>query len=475
MKKVRLLVSVIFVLFMIGVNVQKTFPSVHASGETPYAVIEDYYASVDVGSYLQCDYKLSWFKEGDILKISLVDFGEFEFTYPLRFMRKNLVGDGSIGYYAYAELSIDIDYTNNRLYIEELRVGEGKVYIDGSDIVTQPLHSTIIEYVHLIRPSFNGIPPMSFDLEEVENGGFTNQNVTVRYNSDFSEFGYIMYAVNGEGVDDELINGQQFTNEGLYQFIMVDMYNGIVEAEFTIDKTSPQIVFDINEGETQETTVFTRDLTIQYSDNYNITSAVYCKDNGEEVSFESGMTFTENGTYIITIGDAAGNVATKTFTISKPTLPTYTLIGVTEGGYTKGSVNVDYDETLAFAMYERYDVNRNCLEEGIELLSTTVLSSEGYYVVYLYGINGGVVEITFTIDKTVPTILLNNGQLNAGGSASSVKVTFSDNYGIANANYSFGGSMHTLENGMTFTAKGSYSIIIQDVAGNRKMITFKVI
>ena len=109
------------------------------------------------------------------------------------------------------------------------------------------------------------------------------------------------------------------------------------------------------------------------------------------------------------------------FTIDK-TAPTITLNGVTDGGYTNSaSVVATIKEKNISSCYYVLNSNKTNYTSG------TPLTGKGVYDLTVIDKVGFSVTVTFTIDRTAPTIRL-TGATNGGYTKTDVSVTISDDY-----------------------------------------------
>lgn len=143
-----------------------------------------------------------------------------------------------------------------------------------------------------------------------------------------------------------------------------------------------------NKGETNG------DVTVNYSGvdvvgTYSVSNIGYV--SSPVTSFNSGMTFTEDGYYRIEVKNSYNNEVLR-FRIDK-TPPFGTLSGVTDGGCTNASVSFRWTESGVTAK-----LNGNAYTSG------ATVSAEGSYDIVLSDKAGNSTTYTFTIDKTSPTI-----------------------------------------------------------------------
>ena len=171
--------------------------------------------------------------------------------------------------------------------------------------------------------------------------------------------------------------------------------------EVWVDKTKPVInITGVSDG-----MVYNTDVTpvIDVTDtNLNLTIITL---NG--VSFVSGTTITEDGSYTLYVyaDDTAGNNAEKTvtFTIGK-TLPNINITGVENGEYYNTDVTPIVNVTDDDLNYTIITLNNESFVSG------TTITEEGTYTLYVYAEdlagNNASVTLIFTVDKTLPVITI---------------------------------------------------------------------
>ena len=232
-------------------------------------------------------------------------------------------------------------------------------------------------------------------LGGVENGGATNGNVTI---ATTEETATLTVYLNGEEIS--YTAGDELTAEGEYRAVATDLANNSVEVTFSIDKTAPVLTLTgvENGGKTNGNVAIS---AVDYA-----TVVVYFND--EEVEYVLGEELTEEGVYCVVATDAVGNESEAAFTIDK-TAPVLTLNGVENGEKTNGNISIAVtDDATDVKVY------LNGTEISYELGSD--LKDEGEYKASAIDTLGNIVEVSFTIDKTAPEIVLtgveNNGKTN---------------------------------------------------------------
>ena len=304
-------------------------------------------------------------------------------------------------------------------------------------------------------------------------------------------------------LDGELQSGTTATvsGEGQHSFWVEPEIGYRAQYYYYIDKTAPTLSFGgVTSGG------FTRSgVTASGSDNMGVASVRYSYTTGG--SFPSSAdtsytgTLTAAGNYYMTVTDYAGNNASYTFTIDN-SAPVLALNGVTDGGFTSGSVTVSWDTSVTGASGQRTNENDRLTvtyahsrdgtfptETDSTAYMNTVFSSEGNYLVKITDSAGNSTSYTFTIDKTAPVLSL-GGIANGGYGKADVTASWTDDVGGAGAQranendaltvkYSrsaskdFPASAETAYTG-TLSQEGNYLLVITDRAGNSTKYTFTI-
>ena len=272
-------------------------------------------------------------------------------------------------------------------------------------------------------------------LNGVTNGGTTNSNVS---------FDAITSDVSIKLDNAHYTSGNPITTPGNHTIVITDRYGNSNTYTFTIDRTPPSYNVSgvTNDGKTN------KNVSITWTE-----AGATATLNG--VAYTSGSLITAEGNYIFTIKDPVGNSTSFNFTIDK-TPPTFTLEGTTNGGRTKSSVKLTWDEVGATAT-----INDEPYTKG------TTIADEGFYTIILSDSLGNKTNITFEIDKTPPTFTL-EGVMQGGRTNQDVKLSWSE----VGATASMDG--HSISNPSVFTNDGLYKIILSDTLGNKSTIQFEI-
>ena len=236
------------------------------------------------------------------------------------------------------------------------------------------------------------------------------------------------------------LNGRPYTSgtvistEDTYTLVYTDESGNVSTIRFAIDKTVPVITGVEEDGvyKTSVTPIFNEGTAILNGQPYN-----------------SGSAISNEGSYTLTVTDAAGNVSTVHFVISNTT-------PVINGVADDMAYNRDVIPT-----FEEGTVTLN----GIPYISGTPISEEGLYVLQIKDAAGNTTgsAISFEIDKTAPII---NGVAN--GESYDRDATPSFNEGAATLN----GRPYT--SGTPISSEGSYILTVTDAAGNTSSVYFTI-
>jgi len=273
---------------------------------------------------------------------------------------------------------------------------------------------------------------------------------------------------------------------------------------FTIDTTAPTISISCGDNGFSKGAV-----TVNYADNYAVASAVYSRStNGTyptsaTTSFSNGASFTDEGNYTVKVTDKAGNVTTKHFTIDK-TAPTLSLSGVSNGGFTNGSVSFTWNTGYTYVTSNRANTNDALTVKysysttgsfpttaSTTYTSGTSLTTAGNYRVTITDKAGNSTSYTFTIDKSAPTLTLSgvsnggftNGNVTASWetTADSITAQRSNSNDALTVKYSYNttGDFPTTAStayslNTPLLEAGNYRMTITDKAGNSKSYTFTI-
>ncbi|RTE08542.1 S-layer homology domain-containing protein [Paenibacillus whitsoniae] len=226
--------------------------------------------------------------------------------------------------------------------------------------------------------------------------------------------------------------GTVISTEGTHTLVATDAAGNTTTVTFTIDKTAPTV-----SGVT-ESGLYKVDKQITFNEGV-------AKLDG--VNFTSGDTVSTEGDHTIVVTDAAGNLTTVHFTIDK-TAPVVT--GATHGQ----SYNTDRTLTLSDGTAT---LDNNPYTGG------TVISTEGEHTLVATDAAGNTTTVTFTIDKTAPTV---SGVTESGLYKVDKQITFNEGTAkLDGVNFASGDTVNT---------EGDHTIVVTDAAGNSTTVHFTI-
>ena len=277
-----------------------------------------------------------------------------------------------------------------------------------------------------------------------------------------------------------------------------------MSSSFTIDTTAPTVNLSCGDNG------FTRSsVKVTYSDNIGIASAKSASSTSSSFpsvgtnDFTNGKEFSGASNYTITVVDKAGNSTTKHFTIDT-TVPTLSLSGVSDGGFTKGNVSATWQTNVgginaqlvnsSDVLTVKYSVSTGSsfpTSATTSYSSGTSLTNAGNYLITISDKAGNSTSYKFTIDKSAPTLTL-SGVSDGGFTKGNVSATWGTSVGGATAQLvnssdaltvkyamSTGSSFPTsattsYSSGTSLTNAGNYLITISDKAGNSTSYKFTI-
>ncbi len=277
-------------------------------------------------------------------------------------------------------------------------------------------------------------------------GGVANN---VKYNRDvagtFTE-GTATLSKNSEAAAPYL-SGAPITEEGSYVLVVTDAAGNSNTVSFSIDRTAPTVGV-VSDGGLYNVTV---------SPTFNEGTATLAKDGGASAAYSSGTPIAPEGEYVLVVKDGAGNTTTVSFTIDK-TPPAV-------GGITNnGKYNIDVAGTFTEGTAT---LSKNS-EAAAPYMSGASITDEGSYVLVVTDAAGNSNTVSFTIDRTAPTV----GVVNDGG-LYNVTVSPTFNEGTASLSKD-GGAPAAYSSGTPIAAEGNYVLVVIDGAGNSTTISFTI-
>lgn len=189
-------------------------------------------------------------------------------------------------------------------------------------------------------------------------------------------------------------------------------------------------------------------------------TVVLTKD-GTVVEYESGDELTEDGAYTLTFENFDGYKATYAFTIDTqaPEIKT-------EGANHRESVNEDVK-----VFYTEENLTAELFKDGKSLgeyTSGNPVSADGAYRIRVSDQANNVVEVEFTIDKTVDYAI----NVNDKGLSNSVIATANEQVTVS---LTKNGEAVEYALGAAITEPADYTLVLTDALGNRSEVAFKIV
>lgn len=183
--------------------------------------------------------------------------------------------------------------------------------------------------------------------------------------------------------------------------------------------------------------------------------------DGVVVPYESGDELTEDGAYTLTFENYDGYKATYAFTIDTkaPEIKT-------EGADHRESVNEDVK-----VFYTEENLTAELFKDGKSLgeyTSGNPVSADGQYRIRVSDQANNVVEVEFTIDKTVDYAI----NVNDKGLSNSVIATANEQVTVS---LTKNGEAMEYALGAAITEPADYVLVLTDALGNRSEVAFKVV
>ena len=222
-------------------------------------------------------------------------------------------------------------------------------------------------------------PAPTGELEGVENGGHTNTAVEFSWEDD----AIVTVTKNGEKI--EYMSGRKLTEDGEYTIVFENHDGHKTTYTFTIDTKAPEIAVDGAKAEGATNT----NVSVNFDEDG--LTAIIEKDGTEVNDYASGTVISEDGKYVVTVTDKAGNLVETSFEIDK-TVGYY--VNINDGGLAN-SVTIYEQENLEFV------VTKN--GTPIEYKDGTAITEPAEYTVILTDDIGNKAEFSFTIVEPVVT------------------------------------------------------------------------
>lgn len=351
--------------------------------------------------------------------------------------------------------------------IVSLEIYKDGVKLDGvSPDITNYTFTKDGTYEVIIRDNFGRIITKAYKFDKALPIGHlscdndTKTNDSVSFTFDNSKY-YVEIYKDGALIGKDTSGAVSYNSDGSYsiKLINIDDEDNFSVYSFVIDTKAPTVsLTGVEAGGSTNSNV-----SIAWEDS-DVESATYTLNGVERGRFDNNTTFTEEGTYVVTVSDELGNKTVKTFTIDKSLdYSVYDLSGIEATGTdmtTSGNVVIFNNEELHIEVTkngENYDYN---FEES--------LTEEGYYNIRIYDDLGNSSTFTIVIDKSVDynSNVVDGSTTNGDvyfvtGEKSTIIVTKDGNP----CSYNWGERL---------TEEGEYFVTMYDAFGNEKTVSFTI-
>lgn len=367
-------------------------------------------------------------------------------------------------------------------------------FLTGIDAVT-----TVVDYVQK--------NPVG-ELKGVENGGYTNGNVSFEWTDE----AIVIVEKDGEVIP--YVSGQSLTENGAYTVTFENHDNFKTTMTFIIDKDSPVVTI---EGATERSTV-NGDVKVNFTE--ESLSAELFKDGVSVGAYVSGTAVTESGDYKVVVTDLANNTTEVTFGIDK--VVDYE-ININDKGLansvtvkanedvtlilTKGEEVVEYKlgdavtnpgtytATLTDKLGNSSTVQFTIVEPLVKSFEHNFDNTPGFEKVMMNGeekrLNYGTLELftdgvhevsviangktytfTVTVDSTAPAITITGAE---NGGTTKDTVILSDLTEDAEMRVYLNDQEIEYKLGDELTELGKYRVVLTDECGNSSEYTFEIL
>ena len=303
-------------------------------------------------------------------------------------------------------------------------------------------------------PSYDGIT----------NNETTKEDVTLTVSDDTD----VTVAVTLNGEEVTYTEGEAFTEEGVYEVVLVDEAFNETQITFTIDKTAPK--FDgLTSGSHYET------IEINVTDATETTITVKNMDTGETTTVENGTVLTADATYYITAEDAAGN-QTSIWVAIDTTAPSIT--GVDEEKPTnKNEIVYVSDKFLMTVTIDGVEYTRDDFtvsDNGENFTFQKKITKEGTHTVIATDKYGNTTTKTFVIDKTAATAEITYSITELTNKNITVTLTASEEVELVNSGTWNPASGYATVFKKAYSKNTTQTVTLRDKAGNESTVEVKI-
>lgn len=332
-------------------------------------------------------------------------------------------------------------------------------------------------------------------LSGVSDGGFTKGNVSATWGTSVggataqlvnsSDALTVKYAMSTgssfpTSATSSYSSGTVLSTEGKYIITISDKAGNSTSYKFTIDRTDP--VIKLSGGTTQDKGFAKSAVKVEYSDS-NLQSYTYKRDSSAEQSFNSGTQFADEGVYVITVLDKAGNSASVSFTVDT-TAPIISCDLLSEA-FTNKTFSVKASDKYFSNLFFKTPDSVNFSEQADMNYSVAQSATNGTYQFYATD-KAGNQSAKYTIYfDTVAPVLSNiisgsfyKGQVSVlwdvNGSVLNSSDEVTAKFATSLTNFYPSAVQDAYTRGRALSEDGNYLFRIQDKAGNYTDYNFTI-
>lgn len=210
------------------------------------------------------------------------------------------------------------------------------------------------------------------------------------------------------------INEVLIVENGSYTLRLYDNAGNVETLTFVADIVYPDVTFIGEMYENQANTyVFTSEVVVDLSHATDIVGVEYIDKETLEVVAIEGDVLTEDGTYLIRVTNAFNNSSVYQITIDTTAIALETLDNTFLKTEYELEFGADYEEIarIEITYCEAYDAACEDVTGLYTLEQVMVFREEGKYTINVYDMYDNTSSLTFTIDKTAPSVTM-NGEAN---------------------------------------------------------------
>ena len=313
-------------------------------------------------------------------------------------------------------------------------------------------------------------------LGGVTEGGETNKAVNLTYKSNIGstvyqngEIRYGLTVVTADGyridIPAEAVNNGAWT---VRLYVRSDEKN-YIDVHFVIDTIPPVATATDESGKTLEwSSTVNVPFKIDWDASDSIKRVRTEYNGGYAKTYYRGLVLADDGTYIVSITDTAGNESRYEIALDTTVMYTLTLTGKNYTDAFTGHVYVG--GSFLILNKENLEITVRRGDEIVQGRFGTEYATEGEYEITLADDIGNIKIERITIDRTPPSIEYTQADKYA---AVTVTMTLSD---VKTLKLRFNGKTkaYEFEDETTFTEWGEYEITASDTLGNEAKVTFTI-